>query len=188
MLAPTFKKDVKVLECTQKTPRLSSLEKRRLRQDLIVLCSFLRRWGGSFPACSLLVPPHHAYPTDFARWTRASPLASLLWVLFLAGDPVSVSIPDHAPVCRGPFCVRSINFSISSILSLILIALSSLKPLDDPDLTFPLGVLPCPCCLPTRICNFPALGPLWCFSASFRAITLRAHFFGPAGRCILQEF
>lgn len=45
---------------------------------------------------------------------------------------INVSIPDHVPVFRGPLCVRLGIFSISSILSLILITLSSLEPLDDP--------------------------------------------------------
>lgn len=30
--------------------------------------------------------------------------------------------------------------------------------------------------------------PLWCFSATFHALTLRADFSGPSGYCILQEF
>lgn len=62
---PQFKKDVEVLECVQRkatmlviklkrmsyeeqirTLDLSSLEERRLRDYLIALCSFLRRWRG----------------------------------------------------------------------------------------------------------------------------------------------
>lgn len=184
---PQFKKDVKVLECIQRTPGLSSLEKRSLGQHLIVLCSFLRSGGGSSPPAVSWYHPLCPYPS-LCKMTMGISFSQPAVSPVLCRRSISVSIPDHVPVFRGPLCVRLSIFSISSILSLILVTLSSLKPLDDSDLTFPLGVLPCHSCLPIRTKFSSPSRPLWCFSATFHAITLRAVFSGPSGYCILQEF
>lgn len=101
--AQQYKRDIKVLECIQsrstelvkrpegmsceklRTLWLSSLEKRRLRSNLIALYSFYRRWGGEWGGCLMFYRlsskrnDHHSHCYFFSgncRERLGLPLAS----------------------------------------------------------------------------------------------------------------